>query len=101
MQPLEKSADLETIEGLSRLGVEAVAVCLLWSIVNPSTSSRRATLERHLPGVPFTLSHGSTRPSASIGAPRRSDRCIAEALMSSYLSGLEERLRDQASPAGS
>ncbi len=39
-------------------GVEAVAVCLLWSIANPVHElALGELLERHLPGVPYTLSH--------------------------------------------
>jgi N-methylhydantoinase A len=38
--------------------VEAVAVCLLWSIVNPSHErSVREILSEELPGIPVTLSH--------------------------------------------
>jgi N-methylhydantoinase A len=41
--------------------VEAVAVCFLWSIVNPEHELAVGRLiERHLPGVPFTLSHQIT-----------------------------------------
>ena len=46
----------------------------------PRTRSPSARLiEQHLPGVPFTLSHRSTRRSASIGAPCRPHRRVAEA----------------------
>lgn len=39
-------------------GVEAVAVCLLWSIVNPAHERRvREILAEELPGLPVTLSH--------------------------------------------
>jgi N-methylhydantoinase A len=38
--------------------VEAVAVCLLWSIVNPVHEQRVGELlEQELPGIPFTLAH--------------------------------------------
>lgn len=38
--------------------VQAVAVCLLWSIVNPAHERRvREILEEELPGMPVTLSH--------------------------------------------
>ncbi|MBX3568813.1 MAG: hydantoinase/oxoprolinase family protein [Rhizobiaceae bacterium] len=38
--------------------VEAVAVCLLWSIVNPTHESRvRDILREEMPGVPVTVSH--------------------------------------------
>jgi N-methylhydantoinase A len=40
------------------LGVEAVAVCLLWSIANPEHELALGELiEAELPGVPYSLSH--------------------------------------------
>ena len=39
-----------------KCGVQAVAVCLLWSIVNPTHEQRvREILKRELPDVPMTL----------------------------------------------
>lgn len=39
-------------------GFEAVAVCLIWSVVNPAHELRIGELiEQELPGVPYTLSH--------------------------------------------
>lgn len=39
-------------------GIKAVAVCLLWSIVNPAHERRvREILAEELPGIPVTLSH--------------------------------------------
>jgi N-methylhydantoinase A len=41
-----------------RHGVEAIAVCLLWSIANDAHEQRVGELiEEELPGVPYTLSH--------------------------------------------
>ena len=79
-----------------RLGVEAIAVCLLWSIVNPGARARRRRLiEQHLPGVPYTLSH---RINPSIREYRRAlSTCIDASLkpiMGAYMPGLERRLRD-------
>ncbi len=43
---------------LKKCGVKAVAVCLLWSIVNPSHERRvREILQKELPGIPISLSH--------------------------------------------
>src|SRR5262245_14423122 len=43
---------------LKKAGVEAIAVALLWSIVNPKHEKRVGEiLKRELPGVPVTLSH--------------------------------------------
>ena len=43
---------------LKKCGVKAVAVCLLWSIVNPAHERRvREILQKELPGIPISLSH--------------------------------------------
>ncbi len=55
--PLDEAALRDTRRD-PELEVEAVAVCLLWSIVNPVHEERVGELlEEELPGVPFTLSH--------------------------------------------
>ncbi|PTE08654.1 hydantoinase/oxoprolinase family protein [Mesorhizobium helmanticense] len=57
------------------LGVEAVAVGLLWSVVNPAHElAVRAILEKELPGIPITLSH-EINPM-----PREYKRIIAAAI---------------------
>ena len=94
--PLEESSTVETIEELRRLGVKAVAVCLLWSIANPEHElAVGRLLEHNLPGVPFTLSH---RLNPTLREYRRASSAAIDAslkpLMTSYLSDLEERLRD-------
>jgi N-methylhydantoinase A len=56
--PLDERAVESVAQSLLDDGVEAVAVCLLWSIVNPAHEIRVGeVLTRLLPGVPFTLSH--------------------------------------------
>ena len=46
------------IEGLPRKRIDAVAVALLWSIVNPDHELRiGALIAEIMPGVPYTLSH--------------------------------------------
>jgi N-methylhydantoinase A len=46
------------VETLKARGFEAVAVCLLWSIVNPDHELAIGRLiEEIMPGVPYTLSH--------------------------------------------
>ena len=58
---VEALRDDQVREQLRRLkdeGVEAIAVCLLWSIVNPAHENVIARLiEECLPDIPFTLSH--------------------------------------------
>jgi N-methylhydantoinase A/oxoprolinase/acetone carboxylase beta subunit/N-methylhydantoinase B/oxoprolinase/acetone carboxylase alpha subunit len=55
---LDEGALCKILEGLRDKRFEAVAVCLLWSVVNPRHEIRVGELiERILPGVPYTLSH--------------------------------------------
>ena len=95
-EPLDEAAVVEIIDTLKGQDIEAVGVCLLWSIVNPAHELRvGALLERHLPGVPYTLSH-VLNPSLR-EYRRASSTCIdasLKPLMGDYLGGLESRLRD-------
>jgi N-methylhydantoinase A len=56
--PLDEMAVDRALAEAGRKGIEALAVCFLWSIVNPAheikVGERIAAL---LPGVPYTLSH--------------------------------------------
>ncbi len=55
---LDESRAREIISSLEPKGIEAVAVSLLWSIVNPAHERRLGELiEELLPDVPYTLSH--------------------------------------------
>jgi len=56
--PLDVPQVRETLGRLRTLEVEAVAVCLLWSVANPEHERTLAALiEEELPGVDYTLSH--------------------------------------------
>ena len=56
--PLDQSASERIIDGLHTAQIEAVAVCLLWSIANPIHELALGHLLRQrLPDVPFSLSH--------------------------------------------
>ena len=58
LRALREDSVLEAIARMRAAEVEAVGVCLLWSIVNPAHEQRVGELlEKHLPGVPYTLSH--------------------------------------------
>ncbi len=58
VRPLDEEAVVEALKTLRERDFEAVAVCLLWSVVNPDHELRIGELiERELPGVPYTLSH--------------------------------------------
>ncbi len=95
-EPLDEAAVVAIIEELKDREIEAIAVCLLWSIVNPEHELRvGALLERHLPEVPYTLSH-VLNPSLR-EYRRASSTCIdasLKPLMGDYLGGLESRLRE-------
>jgi len=96
LRELDEDAAVATIERLAELDVEAVAVCLLWSIVNPVHEQRVGELlERHLPGVPHTLSHAL---NPTLREYRRASSTAIDAslkpLMTRYLDNLEQELRD-------
>ena len=94
--PFEASVVLRIFEQMREKKVEAVAVCLLWSIVNPAHERRLGDmLAEHLPGVPFTLSH-ELNPALR-EYRRASSTCIDASLkpmMTAYLETLSRRLTD-------
>lgn len=96
LSPLDERAVLSQIERLRALEVEAVAVCLLWSIVNPIHEQRvGALLDEHLPGVPVTLSHAL---NPTLREYRRASATVIDAslkpIMARYLGGIEGRLHE-------
>jgi N-methylhydantoinase A len=96
LRELDEEEVLRIIERLRAAHVEAVAVCLLWSIVNPSHEVRVGELlAAHLPGIPVTLSH-ELNPSLR-EYRRASSACIDASLkptMTEYISRVERRLRE-------
>jgi N-methylhydantoinase A len=96
VQPLDEEAAVETLGRVARDAVESVAVCLLWSIANPVHELALGELiERHLPGIPYTLSHAL---NPTLREYRRASSAAIDAslkpLMTSYLDSLEGRLRE-------
>jgi N-methylhydantoinase A len=94
VRPLDEPAAQELIGAMARQRVEAVAVCLLWSTVNPVHELRVGELlEQHLSGVPYTLSHAL---NPSLREYRRAASAAIDAslkpLMTRYLATLETRL---------
>ncbi|WP_299941915.1 hydantoinase/oxoprolinase family protein [uncultured Nitratireductor sp.] len=58
VEQLDETQAKELIAEIGGRKFEAVAVCLLWSIANPSHEKRFAELlSEQLPGIPYTLSH--------------------------------------------
>lgn len=94
--PINEAKLTALLHELPGKGVEAIAVCLLWSIVNPEHELAVGRLiERYLPGMPFTLSH---RINPSIREYRRAMSTSIDAalkpIMGGYMRGLDQRLRD-------
>ncbi|MFN3259676.1 MAG: hydantoinase/oxoprolinase family protein [Pikeienuella sp.] len=95
VNPLDEAEVVRVIGRLREAKVEAVAVALIWSIVNPAHELRVGELiEAHLPGVPFTLSH---KLNPTVREYRRASSAAIDAslkpVMTTYLEGLEARLR--------
>ncbi len=95
-EELGETAVLEAIERLKVERVEAVAVCLLWSTINPAHEKRVGQLlAQHLPGVPVTLSH---EVNPTLREFRRASSAAIDAslkpLMGKYLGGLTDRLAE-------
>ncbi|MCF3932009.1 hydantoinase/oxoprolinase family protein [Acuticoccus sp. M5D2P5] len=93
-EALDEAAVLEIVEKLKAMKVEAVGVCLLWSIVNPVHEKRVGELlAEHLPGIPVSLSH-SLNPT--LREYRRASATVIDAslkpLMFDYLDSLTRRL---------
>jgi N-methylhydantoinase A len=92
---LDEASVVDAIGRARELRAEAIAVCLLWSIVNPAHEQRVGELiEEHLPGVPYTLSHAL---NPIIREYRRASSTAIDTslkpLMQEYLSTMESDLR--------
>lgn len=93
---LDERAVIAAIEWMKDQGVQAVAVSLLWSIVNPAHELRIGELlAQHAPDLHVTLSH-QLNPT-----PREYRRTCSAAidaslkpLMTKYIAGLKGRLAD-------
>jgi N-methylhydantoinase A len=93
---LDDGSVLAAIGEARRLGAEAIAVCLIWSIVNPAHELRVGELIEHeWPDVPYTLSH---QLNPIIREYRRASSTAIDAslkpLMQAYLRTLEHDLRE-------
>lgn len=92
---LDEAHVRDVITGLATNGYEAIAVSLLWSVVNPQHELRVAELIREIaPHIPFTLSH---QIAPIIREYRRTSAAAIDAslkpLMQRHFQELEEDLR--------
>jgi N-methylhydantoinase A len=94
VRALDEAAVVELVQRLRSDAVEAIAVCLLWSVANPAHELRvEELLAEHLPQVPVTLSH---RLNPCLREYRRASSAVIDAslkpVMSVYVRGLRARL---------
>ena len=92
---LDETAVRAVLTTLATRGIEAIAVCLLWSIANPAHELRVGELiDEVLPGIPYTLSH---QLNPILREYRRASSTAIDAslkpLMQHYLLTLESDLR--------
>jgi N-methylhydantoinase A len=97
LRPLDEAAVRAAIEGFIRDGIEAVAVCFLFSFVNPAHERRVAEIVKEMmPGAFLSL---SCEVLPEIREFERVSTTVVNAFvgprMHAYLSHLEERLRTQ------
>src|SRR6202022_4459373 len=95
LRPLDEGAVRSLMPTLAAEGVEAIGVCLLWSIVNSQHERRIGELlAQHLPSVAVSLSHAV---NPSIREYRRASATCIDAslkpLMGAYLATMSARLR--------
>lgn len=94
-RPLDEGAVRRVIERLRTLEVEAVGVCLLWSIANPIHEERVGELLTELlPEIPFSL---SCQLNPNIREYRRASSAVIDAslkpLMRTHLQTIDRQLR--------
>jgi N-methylhydantoinase A len=94
LAPLDEDAVIAAIAAMRASRVEAVGVCLLWSIANPAHELRIGELlSEHMAGVPFTLSH---QLNPTLREYRRASAACIDAslkpMMAAYLATLSQRL---------
>lgn len=92
---LDEAGAIAAARALAGLGVEAVGVCLLWSIVNPEHELRvEQILKEHAPHVAVTLSH------QMLPIPREYRRASATVLDASLKPVMQKFLEDMAADLG-
>lgn len=93
---LDEESVIQALQRLRELEVQAIAVCLIFSVANPIHEQRIGELiEAELPGVAYSLSH---QVNNAVREYRRASSTAIDAsikpLMRSHLWDLESRFRD-------
>jgi N-methylhydantoinase A len=95
---LDEPAVVRITDRLRELEIEAVAVCLLWSILNPAHELRVGELlHEHLPDIPYTLSHIL---NPSIREYRRASAASIDASLKPLMGPFLRRLSTRLAAAG-
>ena len=93
--PLDEVSVVTALDRCKKLGVEAIGVCLLWSVLNPVHEEQVGVLiETHLPGVSYSL---GSRVNRIVREYRRATATVLDAsikpLMVHHLNDIDSRLR--------
>lgn len=94
--PLNEDSVRTALSQLNKNGVEAIGICLLWSIVNPVHEQRIGEiLDEEWPGIPYTLSH---QLNPIIREYRRASSAVIDAslkpIITQYVENLNKKLRE-------
>jgi N-methylhydantoinase A/oxoprolinase/acetone carboxylase beta subunit/N-methylhydantoinase B/oxoprolinase/acetone carboxylase alpha subunit len=95
VRALDEEVTRELLRGIAEKKFEAIAVCLFWSIVNPTHEQAVGKLiEEIMPGIPYTLSH---QLIPIVREYRRASTTVIDAslkpLMQEHLMQMEKDLR--------
>ena len=96
--PLDEASVLDAVARLRELGVEAVAICLLWATENPEHELAVAELvRRELPDVFVSVSHDI---APSVGEYARASTTVANAALGPIAGHYLERLEQDLAALG-
>ena len=100
LAPLDEAGVIAAAERFAEMGVEALAICFLFSFLNPEHEERAARiLAARLPGVPISL---SSRVCPEIREYERSSTTVMNAylapVISAYLDSLQRRVEKLLGP---
>ncbi len=96
VKPLDEAAVREAVRRLKKQGTESIAVCLLFSFINPAHELRvKEIIEEEYPGVRISLSHEvmPTAPEFERTSTTLVDAYVGPRVQS-YLESLESALRE-------